>query len=189
MKSEWKSSARALAVLTLLTGIAYPLAVTLFAHLGFRDLAQGSLLTKDGRIVGSSLIAQKFTDAKYFQPRPSSSDYATFPAGASNLSPASQTLAEGVKKRRGELEKETPGEVPADLLTTSASGLDPHISPAAARFQLAQVARARGVTPEELSPMIAQSVEDRTLGIFGVPRVNVLRLNLLIDTRFRKGAE
>jgi K+-transporting ATPase ATPase C chain len=180
---------RLFAVLTLLTGAVYPLAVTGVARLCFPKPACGSLIERRGMVVGSGLIAQNFTNAAYFWPRPSSGGFATVPSAASNKGPTSKDLRQAVEDRaaRWRQAERLPADapVPAELLLASGSGLDPDISPEAARFQMERVARARGFTPEQrqrLSDLIEQSIEPPQLGILGEPRVNVLKLNLSVDS-------
>jgi len=171
-------------LLTVLTGLAYPMLVTGLCQLFFRHQADGSLIMRDGRVVGSALIGQEFAAPKYFHPRPSAASYDATNSSGSNLGPTSQKLVDRVKASVEALRKENPdavGPIPADLLTTSASGLDPHISPAAAEYQLPRVARARGLTPEQVRPLIAAATERPDLGILGEARVNVLQLNLALD--------
>jgi potassium-transporting ATPase KdpC subunit len=177
MIATWISAVRTFGVLALLTGVVYPLVVTVLVHAVFPDQATGSLVKAKGQVVGSRLLAQRFTSSQYFWPRPSAGDFATVPSGASNLGPTSQKLGEAVGERRAAW-----GEgAPADLLTTSASGLDPDISPAAAHWQVARVAAARGM-PE---PVVRELVERNTVppqaGFLGEPRVNVLSVNLALD--------
>jgi potassium-transporting ATPase KdpC subunit len=177
-----------LALLTLLTGAAYPLVVTGIAQLAFPAAANGSLIERDGKALGSALIGQPFTDPKYFWSRPS----ATAPfadnsaaSGGSNLGPTNSALADAAKQRIEALRAADPGNtapVPIDLVTASGSGLDPHISPAAAAYQIARVAHARGVPVDEIRRRVAAATEGRTFGILGEPRVNVLELNLSLDT-------
>lgn len=185
-----------LVALGLLTGLAYPLAVTGIAGAVFPAKAAGSLVLRDGRVVGSSLIGQSFTGAGYFHGRPSATT-APDPADASktvpapynaansmgsNLGPTSAALALRVKGDRDALQAENPGPpVPVDLVTTSGSGLDPDISPDAALFQVPRVARARNLPEETLRGLVAGHVEGRSLGLLGEPRVNVLALNLALD--------
>lgn len=174
-------------VTTILLGLIYPLAVTGIAQLAFPDKANGQLITKSGVVVGSRIIGQPFSGAGYFHSRPSAAGPAGYDAGASaasNLGPTSQTLLDRINSDADNLQKENPGRpIPVDLVTTSASGLDPHISPAAAEFQVPRVARERGLTESELRQIVSTHTEGRTLGFFGEPRVNVLELNLDLDDR------
>ncbi|GJD54886.1 K(+)-transporting ATPase subunit C [Methylobacterium dankookense] len=190
-----------LVALTGLTGLAYPLAMTGIAGTVFPARAAGSLIERDGKVVGSSLIGQSFTGAGYFHGRPSATTAAdpadsakTVPAPynaansmGSNLGPTSAALAERVKADRDALQAENPGQpVPLDLVTTSGSGLDPDISPEAALFQVPRVARARNLPEERLRALVAAAIQGRTLGLLGEPRVNVLGLNLALDDLARR---
>ena len=174
-------------VLSAITGLAYPLLVTGIARLAFPDQAAGSLIVRDGKAVGSALIGQNFTGAKYFWGRPSATapqPYNGTASGGSNLGPLNPALVDAVKGRIAALRAVDPGNrlpIPVDLVTASASGLDPQISPAAAEYQLARVARVRGLPPERLREIVGAYTEPRQWGIFGEPRVNVLRLNLALD--------
>ena len=185
-----------LVALTAVTGLAYPLAVTGVAGALFPAKAAGSLIERDGRIVGSGLIGQSFTGEGYFHGRPSATTAAdpadaskTVPApynaansAGSNLGPTSAALAERVKGGLDALKAENPGRpVPVDLVTTSGSGLDPDISPEAALFQVPRIARARNLPEDRLRDLVAGQVQGRTLGLLGEPRVNVLALNLVLD--------
>ena len=170
-------SLRIYVVLTLLTGILYPLAMTGVAQLVFPKQANGSRITEDGKLVGSDLIAQKFESPKYFWPRPSSADYATVPSGASNKGPTSADLKKSVDERRAKFGKDAP----VDLLTASGSGLDPHISPEAVRLQIPRVASARNMSIQKIAALIDRTIEPPQLGFLGEPRVNVLRLNRALD--------
>jgi K+-transporting ATPase ATPase C chain len=180
---------RATAVTLILTGLAYPLAMTGAAQVLAPHRANGSLVTDEsGKVVGSRLIGQPFTNPAYFQGRPSAagSGYDAAASGGSNLGPASARLRQRVTAEVARLQKENPdapGPIPAELVTTSASGLDPHLSPAAARWQVPRVARARNVAPERVVSILEEQVEGRDLGIFGEPTVNVLLLNLALDRR------
>jgi potassium-transporting ATPase KdpC subunit len=172
-------------VLTVITGIIYPYAATGLARVLFEEKAQGSLIIRDGRIVGSRLIGQPFAGPGYFHSRPSAAGrgYDGTSSGGTNLGPTSRKLIEQlVKPAAGQRRTENPSpSVPVDLVTSSASGLDPHITPAAAEFQVPRVARERGVAEDKLRRLIQDYSEGRQLGIFGEPRVNVLELNLALD--------
>jgi K+-transporting ATPase ATPase C chain len=173
--------------MTVLLGVVYPLAITGICQLFFPHQANGSLVTAGGRVIGSELIGQNFTKPEYFQPRPSaagSDGYDPTSSGGSNYGPVNQKLIDRVKASIEKFRKENPdyyGPIPADLLTTSASGLDPHISPASAEAQTPRVAKARGVAVERVNQLMAQFTERPDLGILGEPRVNVLMLNLELD--------
>lgn len=174
-------------LLSAITGLAYPLAVTGIAQLAFPQAANGSLVVKDGRPVGSALIGQAFADPGHFWSRPSATTptpYNGANSGGSNLGPANPALADAVKARIAALRAADPGNttpVPVDLVTASASGLDPHISRAAADWQLPRVARARGLPEAQVRALVDQHTEAPLLGFIGEPRVNVLRLNLALD--------
>jgi K+-transporting ATPase ATPase C chain len=185
-----------LLLMTVVTGLAYPLAITGLGQALFPFQANGSVLTKAGQPIGSALIGQNFTRPEYFHPRPSATTdtdpkdptktipapYNAMNSGASNLAPTAQALADRVKADLAALQAENPGaKVPADLLTSSASGLDPDISPASALFQAPRVAQARHLPLERVKAVIAEHIEGRLAGLFGEPRVNVLALNLALD--------
>lgn len=170
-------SIRILAIFTLLTGVLYPLAVTGIAKLIFPKQAAGSLITSGGKIVGSGLLAQKFEDPKYFWPRPSAANYATVASGASNKGPTSVDLQNAVAGNRAKFGDDAP----VDLLTASASGLDPHISPEAALQQAARVATARKLPRQQVEDLVAKFTEPPQFGVLGEPRVNVLGINLALD--------
>jgi K+-transporting ATPase ATPase C chain len=181
--------------MTLITGLAYPLAITGIAGLLFPYQAGGSVITKDGKVIGSELIGQSFADEKYFHGRPSATTDTdpndatkTVPApynaqnsGGSNLAPTAKGLVDRVTEDAGKLKDENSAPIPVDLVTTSASGLDPDITPAAAEFQVPRVAKARNLAPEKVRQIVADHTEGRLLGILGEPHVNVLKLNLALD--------
>ena len=172
--------------LTLVTGVAYPLAVTAAAQLAFPVQANGSRITRNGTLLGSSLIGQPFAEPRYFWSRPSATTpaYNAAASSGSNLGPRNPALLEAVKQRVAALRAADPenrAPVPIDLVTASGSGLDPHISPDAAEYQLARVARARGLSADQVREVVAAATHGRTFGIFGEPRVNVLEVNLALD--------
>ena len=187
MVAQLRSALMMFFILTILTGVAYPLAVTEIAQLLFPHQANGSLIYKDGKPIGSTLIGQPFDDPEYFWGRPSAT--APFPYNAaassgSNLGPTNPALTEAVKTRVAALKSADPGNnapVPVDLVTASGSGLDPHISPAAAEYQVRRIARARGREEAFVRTLVSQHTEGRQLGMLGERRVNVLALNLALD--------
>ena len=174
-------------VMTILFGLAYPLVFTGLAQVLFPHQANGSLVTVNGKVAGSELIGQSFTKPEYFHGRPSAAGnngYDAANSGGSNLGPTNQKLVDRVKADVQKFRAEDPdytGPIPADLLTSSGSGLDPHISPASAEAQVARVAKARGVTPDRIAELVAKHTEGPQWGIFGEPRVNVLLLNIDLD--------
>jgi K+-transporting ATPase ATPase C chain len=187
MRSELRPALLSLALLTILTGAIYPAVVTGIAHLAFRRQAEGSLIPRDGKPVGSVLIGQPFDDPRYFWSRPSGTTpaYNGGASGASNLGPLNPALTDAIKGRVATLraaDSAATGPVPIDLVTTSGSGLDPHITPAAAAYQANRVARARSLSPDRIRELVARYTEGRQLGILGEPRVNVLGLNLALDS-------
>ena len=187
MKTMFRPALSLFVFLTLLTGLAYPLLVTGMAQWFFPEQAAGSLIKHDGQWIGSHLIGQSFSDPKYFWGRPSATapmPYNAAGSGGSNLGPLNPALVEAVKVRVAALRDADPANrapVPADLVTASGSGLDPHISPAAAAYQIDRVSRRRGLAPEQLRALVDQYTEGRQWGIFGEARVNVLELNLALD--------
>lgn len=191
MLKELKPALLMLALMTVITGAAYPLLVTGVAQAVFPSQANGSLIEQDGKIVGSTLIGQPFTDPKYFWSRPSATGPTPYNAGASsgsNLGPLNPALEAAVQARIDALKAADPGNaapIPVDLVTASGSGLDPHISPAAAAYQVGRVARARGLEIGAVRNLVAAHTEGRAFGVLGEPRVNVLGLNLALDRRLR----
>jgi len=171
-------------VMTVLLGLIYPLVITGLAQVLFRNKANGQLVSRNGEVIGSRIIAQPFTSAKYFHPRPSAAGngYDAANSGGTNLAPTNQKLIDRVRTDAASLQKENPGQpIPVDLLTTSASGLDPEISPAAAEFQVPRVAHERGIAEAAVRDLVRNHIQQRDLGLLGEPRVNVLELNLALD--------
>jgi len=183
MLSQLRPAAIVFLALTLVTGVAYPLLITVISQAVFSRQAQGSLVERDGKVVGSELIAQGFTGAKYFWSRPSAAGYNGGASTGSNLGPTNPVLLDAVKQRIADLRAAHGDEkpVPIDLVTASGSGLDPHITPAAAEYQLERVARERGMTPDVVRQAVAEATAGRAFGLLGEPSVNVLRLNLALD--------
>jgi K+-transporting ATPase ATPase C chain len=187
MLRTFKDAFLMLVVLTIVTGVIYPLVVTGIAQGVFPAQANGSLLERDGKALGSALIGQPFSDPKYFWSRPSATGPMPYNAGASsgsNQGPLNPALADAVKGRLEALRKADPDNkapVPVDLVTASSSGLDPHITPAAAAYQVGRVAKVRGFPSEKVNALVAEHTEGRQLGFLGEPRVNVLKLNLALD--------
>lgn len=173
--------------MVILTGIVYPLLVTGIANLGMTTRAKGSLVFLNHKLVGSTLIGQKFESDRYFWPRPSAVDYATLPSGGSNLAPTSKELKELVEKRRAHLEKEPRSQaIPSDLLYASGSGLDPHISEECAYFQIERVAQARHMESQKIRELVESLTRKRRFGFLGARYVNVLDLNLALDAEEKK---
>ncbi len=169
---------------TILLGVLYPLLITVVAQVVFKDKANGQLVTRNGEVIGSRIIAQPFTSAKYFHPRPSAAGngYDATNSGGTNLGPTNQKLIDRIQADAKTLHDENPSQpVPVDLITTSASGLDPEISPAAAEFQIPRVARVRGLSESALRDLVQKYTYQRDLGLLGEARVNVLELNLALD--------
>ncbi len=187
MLKDFRAALVGLLLLTLITGLLYPLAITGIAQLTFPAQANGSLIVEDGRPLGSALIGQPFSDPKYFWGRPSATGpqpYNGLASSGSNHGPTNPALLDAVKARVEALRAVDPDNaapVPVDLVTASGSGLDPHISPAAAEYQVARVARLRGLDPAAVRALVAQHTEGRDFGVLGEPRVHVLRLNLALD--------
>jgi potassium-transporting ATPase KdpC subunit len=189
--AELGPAVRLAAVTLVLTGLLYPLLMTGLAQVLFPRRANGSLVADaGGKVVGSALLAQAFVGPAYFHPRPSAAGdkgYDPLASGGSNLGPTSKKLRDQAAATLEALVKENPGASappPVELVTASGSGLDPHLSPAGARWQVARVARARGVAPERVASLVDETLEGRDLGVLGEPRVNVLALNLALDARF-----
>ncbi len=194
MRSLLRPTAVLLGFFTLLAGVVYPLAVTGWARIFAADRARGSLVEVDGRVVGSHLVGQAFADPRYFWGRPSATSPEPYDGAASagsNLGPTNPALVQAVRARIASLRAADPDQasrpVPIDLVTTSGSGLDPDVSPAAALYQVHRVARARGLSEDRVRALVEQHVEARTFGVLGEPRVNVLGLNLALDALARGG--
>ena len=191
MKTLLRPAVSLFVLLTAVTGIVYPLAVTGVAKVAFPEAADGSLIVKDGKAVGSRLIGQNFTDPKYFWGRPSATGPMPYNASASsgsNQGPLNPALVDAVKGRIDALKAADPDNklpIPADLVNASASGLDPHISPEAAAYQVARVAGQRHLLPADVKALVSQHTEGRQWGVFGEPRVNVLQLNIALDSLHR----
>lgn len=190
MKTLLRPAVSLFLLLTIITGVAYPLAVTGIAKVAFPETADGSLIVSNGRLVGSRLIGQTFTDPRYFWGRPSATSpmpYNAASSGGSNQGPLNPALADAVKGRVETLKAADPGNtgpIPGDLVTASASGLDPHISPEAAAYQVGRVARQRHLLEAEVRELVREHSEGRDWGLLGEPRVNVLKLNLALDSSY-----
>ncbi len=184
MKKNLITSVLMTIVTTVLLGLIYPLTVTALAQLLFKDKANGQILHRNGEAIGSRIIAQPFTGAKYFHPRPSAAGngYDAANSGGTNYGPTNQKLIDRIRADAATLQQENPSQpVPVDLVTTSASGLDPEISPAAAEFQIPRIARERGIPDAVVRDLVQKHTRQRDLGLLGEPRVNVLELNLALD--------
>ena len=192
MLSELKPAILITIVFTILTGLAYPLAVTGLAQTIFHHQANGSLIEQNGKVIGSELIGQNFSKPEYFHPRPSaagSNGYDATASGGSNLGPTNPALNDRLTKDAAQFHKDNPdftGPIPADAITASGSGLDPEISPANAIAQSARVAKARGIPADVILTLVSRNTQQRDLGLLGEPRVNVLKLNLALDALSRK---
>lgn len=183
MGNQFVPALRMLVALTIVTGVAYPLVVTVIAQALFRRQAEGSLIERDGKVVGSELVSQKFESDRYFWSRPSAGDYNPLPSGGSNLGSTSKALKERVEATKAKI----GADAPQDLVFASASGLDPHITPEAALYQIARVAKARGLPEDQLRSLVGAKTEGLQLGFLGERRVNVLALNLELDRMQPKG--
>jgi potassium-transporting ATPase KdpC subunit len=187
MFAQFRPALVLMIVMTVLTGIVYPLLVTAVSQVGMPERANGSLIVREGKPLGSTLIGQPFGDSKHFWSRPSATSpypYNASSSSGSNQGPLNSALTDAVAARIKALRDADPGNtspVPADLVTASGSGLDPHISPAAAEYQVVRVAKARALDPQKVRALVAEATQGRQLGFFGEPRVNVLRLNLALD--------
>ena len=194
MWREFRPAITMVILFTLLLGLAYPLGMTGLSQVLFPSQANGSLVVRNGQVIGSALIGQNFTSAKYFHGRPSattdtdahgktiSAPYNAASSTPSNLGPTSKALIDRVKGDVKTLNGENSAPIPVDLVTSSGSGLDPDITPAGAYFQVARIAKARGLSEDRVRTLVAQHIEDRWLGLFGEPHVNVLKLNLALDS-------
>jgi K+-transporting ATPase ATPase C chain len=188
MVRELRPALMVFLALTVITGLVYPGVVTLIGRVFFAHAASGSVIERDGKAVGSSLLGQPFSSPKYFWSRPSATSpqpYNSAASSGSNLAPTNPSLESAVRDRIAALRAADPGNtcpVPVDLVTASGSGLDPHISPAAAEYQVGRVVRARGLAEHQVRDLVAEATEGRTFGMLGEPRVNVLKLNLALDS-------
>jgi potassium-transporting ATPase KdpC subunit len=184
MRNTLSIAIRFTIVTTILLGLLYPLAITAFAHIAMRDKADGQLITRNGQVIGSAIIGQSFTSDRYFHSRPSAAGngYDGTASGGSNLAPSNKKLVDRINGDVATYQKQNPGQpVPIDLVTASGSGLDPDITPAAALYQVHQVAQTRHLQEDDVRKLVLNHVQQRQLGILGEPRVNVLALNLALD--------
>jgi K+-transporting ATPase ATPase C chain len=187
MLKELKTAILITFILTIITGILYPLAITGIAQTIFHKQANGSLIERDGKVIGSEIIGQNFTKPEYFHPRPSQNSYDAANSGGSNLGPTNPALADRLKKDGETFRRDNPdytGPIPADAITASGSGLDPEISPANALAQAARVAKARGASTDAMQSLVAVNTQQRNLDVLGEPRVNVLKLNMALDQAY-----
>jgi K+-transporting ATPase ATPase C chain len=188
MKKNFSIAILYTVVTTIFLGIIYPIVITVLAQVFFKDKANGQLVTRNGVVIGSRIIAQPFTGSQYFHPRPSAAGtngYDAANSGGTNYGPTNNKLVARVKADAAALQTENPGKpAPIDLVTTSGSGLDPDITPAGAEFQVPRVAKARGIAEADLMKLVQGHIEGRQFGFFGEPRVNVLELNLALDDKF-----
>ena len=187
MLKELKTAILITFILTIITGILYPLAITGIAQTIFHKQANGSLIERDGKVIGSEIIGQNFTKPEYFHPRPSQNSYDAANSGGSNLGPTNPALADRLKKDAETFRKDNPdytGPIPADAITASGSGFDPEISPANALAQAARVAKARGSSTDAMQSLVVVNTQQRNLGVLGEPRVNVLKLNMALDQTY-----
>jgi K+-transporting ATPase ATPase C chain len=189
MRAQLWAAVKLLLAITLIVGVGYPLVVTGIAQVAFADKADGSFVERDGKVVGSSLLGQAFTGAQWFRPRPSAADYDALASGGTNLGPTNPDLIDTVAQRVEQYRKANGlpanAKVPVDAVTSSGSGLDPHISEANANLQAARVAEARGLSLQQVRQLISDNTDEPSLGIFGQPGVNVLQLNLALDRASR----
>jgi K+-transporting ATPase ATPase C chain len=189
MRNTLSIAIRFTIITTILLGVLYPLAITAFAHMALRNQAEGQLITRDGQVIGSAIIGQSFTGDRYFHSRLSAAGngYDATNSGGSNLAQSNKKLVDRINTDAAAYRKSNPGQpVPIDLVTTSASGLDPDITPAAALYQVHQVAQARHISEDDLNKLVEAHIQQRQLGVLGEPRVNVLELNLALDHASQK---
>jgi potassium-transporting ATPase KdpC subunit len=181
MLSQLRPAIVMIALFTALTGLAYPLLMTSVTQIAFPVQANGSLIERQGKVVGAEMIGQSFRSERYFHGRPSAADYNAAASSGSNLGATNKGLVDAVRERAAAVSRDGAGTVPVDLVTASGSGLDPHLTPEAALVQVERIAAVRGIPARELRAMVAKAIEPRSLGLFGETRVNVLRLNMMLD--------